>query len=155
MTFFLLLFIRAIFPAINNAREAIREMGDSIVPWKHFHPFLRREREYTPAHSRLRNFLSNRAPSRGGRDLERVPRLHRMQHLTHLSSSSRVTAWNHLHGAALRRDTLNNERNLLLFSFYFSTIRSNARAHAVWPREGEDREARGGEGRGGSKGVTF
>lgn len=53
------------------------------------------------------------------------------------------------------RDTLNNERNLLLFSFYFSTIRSNARAHAVWPREGEDREARGGEGRGGSKGVTF
>ena len=47
--------------------------------------------------------------------------------------------------------TLNNERDLLpffflFFSFYFSTIRSNARAHAVWPREGEDREARGGKG---------
>lgn len=138
-------------PAINNARGAIG--------WEWFHrsvktfsPFSSTRAE---AHTPAVKELPFEPCTVTRRDLERVPRLrlHRMQHLTHLSSSSRVTAWNHLRGA--HRDTLNNERDLLLFSFYFSTIRSNARAHAVWPREGEDREGRRGEGRGGSKGVTF
>ena len=83
---------------INNAREAMGERVHRSV--KTFPPFSSTRSVAAPQRSRLRNFLSNRASSRGrgARKSEPRLRLHRMQHLTHLSPSSRVTAWNHLHG---------------------------------------------------------